>query len=643
MARRSQHRNDRSRGSRSSRADFGSSGGKAQRGSWTSRDGRTAQRGYAHAAPASDNGSIRIEILFILFAAAAIVLLGRLLFVQLVTAPTLQAEAAEQRTEVRVLEPRRGTIYDRNGTVLAMSVEATTVTCDPTQVRDGYDDAVERVRNNEQEELLYDIPYVAEVLHEYLGGKAEDYLEQLQQDSRYALIVRKADEDKAQKLEDRLNELGVVGFYFDSDPRREYPHGEVAGQIIGAVGIESDEEAKREYYKGLSGLEYQYDEILSGTPGSVTREVGRDGTIIPSGRSEVKPPEDGQDIVVSIDLELQQKVEDVLKSGVKDLDGKSGSAVVLDAATGEIYAAASLPLFDPSDRSEVKEGATALKCVSDIFEPGSIFKSVSTMAVLETETMSPDDKLFCPAVIEADGYQISDAHERGDATFTLREILDQSSNVGISLAVKEMGFDKLYDSIIKYNLHEKTGVDFPGEGEDGTEVLGWLPPFKDWGRIAGYNISFGQGVSVTPLQMARFYGAIVNDGVECTPHFLVSYPQTGETAEYPSEDVVDNKEALPVMEDMLKTVVTDGTGKRAAIDGYNVAGKTSTAEIYDEENGGYKEDVYNLAFTGFLADSSSSLVCFVGANEVPNDGVVTPLFQDIMTTAIDRFRISPEE
>ena len=264
------------------------------------------------------------------------------------------------------------------------------------------------------------------------------------------------------------------------------------------------------------------------------------------------------------------------------------------------------------------------------------------MAILETGTMGPDDTLFCPAVIEADGYTISDAHERGDATFTLRQILDQSSNVGISLATENMGFRELYDYILKYNLHEKTGVDYPAEGEEGTDVLGYMVPFESLSTVGAYNVSFGQGISVTPLQMTRFYGALVNDGVECTPHFLVSKPQSGETAQYGSEDVIGNKQAIPTMVDMLKTVVTDGTGTAAAIEGYNVAGKTSTAEIYDEENGGYRKGVYNLAFTGFLAGSSSQLVCFVGANEVPGSRVVTPIFKDIMATAIDRFKITSE-
>ncbi|MBS6975824.1 MAG: penicillin-binding protein 2, partial [Eggerthellaceae bacterium] len=280
---------------------------------------------------------------------------------------------------------------------------------------------------------------------------------------------------------------------------------------------------------------------------------------------------------------------------------------------------------------------------------GSIFKSVSAMAILESGTMTPESELFCPSEIEADGYIISDAHDRGDATFTLEQIMDQSSNVGISLATENAtangvsGFENLYNKINEYNLHTRTGVDYPGEGEEGTEYLGALLPFDKWGKVQAYNISFGQGVSVTPLQMTRFYGALANNGVECTPHFLIGKPQSGETPEYDTEKVIGSEKAVADMTDMLKTVVTEGTGKDAAIEGYNVAGKTSTAEIYDEVNGGYRKGVYNMAFTGFIADSTGpQLVCFVGANETEYGSIVTPVFKDIMSTAIDRFQIMPE-
>lgn len=640
----------RSLGQHASRSDARSAQRSGRHGASSSRESSRGRRTHQAPAPAGIAGKLAIFdsnrafwplAIFAIFAA---VFFLRLVYLQVIVAGDYSVQAQAQRTSYLTIEPRRGTIYDRNGVVLATSVDATTIYVDPTEVTD--------------------VNMTAQLLADSLGGQASGYLEKVTaNNTRYSVIKRKADTSVGDDLQSRVTERVAEaqkqenarakdageqaqtvqsGIHFVTESRREYPNGQVAGQVVGACSIGVDEGKNREYYYGICGLEKQYNDVLSGTPGYYEAEYGRSGQAIPGGVHEQVDAVDGQDIVVSIDVNLQRDVEEYLTNGCKDLEAASGSAVLMDGSTGEIYAAASLPLFNPADRSEVKEGAMQLKCVTDLFEPGSIFKSVSAMAILETGTLTPDSELFCPASITADGYTISDAHERGDATFTLREILDQSSNVGISLATEQMGFDELYNHIVKYNLHSTTGVDYPGEGEEGTDALGMLAPLEQWSAVQAYNVSFGQGVSVTPLQMTRFYGAIVNSGVECVPHFLLSMPQSGYTPVYETEDVIENKDAIGDMQSMLKTVVTDGTGKLAAIDGYNVAGKTSTAEIYDEENGGYRKNVYNLAFTGFLADSSSKLVCFVGANEVPGNRVVTPIFKDIMTSAIDRFGITSE-
>ena len=226
--------------------------------------------------------------------------------------------------------------------------------------------------------------------------------------------------------------------------------------------------------------------------------------------------------------------------------------------------------------------------------------------------------------------------KRGITTYSLREILNHSSNVGISLAMENAGFPYLNDAIKRYHLTEATGIDYPGEG--GGSVL----DFNQWGKIVGYNISFGQGISVTPLQMVRFYGCVANDGVMVTPHFLISKPQSGEVAEWPEETVTEDAEALRDLRSMLRSVVTDGTGVKADIPGYEVCGKTSTAEIASEE-GGYKREVYNLGFCGFIDNSSSKLVCFVGANEVYGMRQTTKIFNDIMTNAVKQYNITTDE
>ena len=658
-------RSGRSSGQHASRTDarsayrsgrHGASGQGRSRNARSERDVRTfrSRNGESRRQPAQPKSGAAGFLAFLnaeralaplfLFGLVVALFFGKLVWLQVIKAPEFTEQSQAQRTSKIVLEPRRGTIYDRNGVVLATSVDATTIYVNPVEVSDPN--------------------LTAGILAQVLGGEAKDYLEKVTaSDTYYSIIKRKADTSvgdevrqlASERVEEAQNketadakaagrkaETIASGIHYVSESRREYPNAQVGGQVVGACSIGVDSDTNREYYYGICGLEAQYNDVLSGTPGYMEQEYGQTGQLIPSGTHEKVDAIDGQDIVVSIDIELQRQVEESLTSGCKGLNATGGSAVLMDGSTGEIYAAASLPLFNPADRSEVKEGAMQLKAVTDLFEPGSIFKSVSAMAILETGTLTPDFELFCPASITADGYTISDAHERGDATFTLRQILDQSSNVGISLATEKMGFEELYNHIVRYNLHSDTGVDYPGEGEEGTDALGMLAPYDQWSAVQAYNVSFGQGVSVTPLQMTRFYGAIVNNGVECVPHFLIGMPQSGTTPAYGTTQVIENTDALGDMQSMLKTVVTDGTGKKAAIDGFSVAGKTSTAEIYDEENGGYRKNVYNLAFTGFLADSSSKLVCFVGANEVPGDGVVTPIFKDIMTAAIDRFGITSE-
>lgn len=571
------------------------------------RQGNTRQVRRQRRAQSSHNEAVqsnRGAWIFVAFVVFACLLLLRLVYLQVIVAGEYSAQAQEARTITIEANARRGTIYDRNGNVLATSVDSSTVYANPYEIE-------EPTR-------------VAEALAEILGGEKTDYYDKLTKEgSGFEYLKRQADQDKAKQLKEK----DFVGIYFLDDTKRVYPYGEVGGQVVGLVGIDGE---------GLTGLEMYYDNILAGTPGTMTKENGAMGMPIPGGVKEQTTAIDGQDIIVSIDIGLQQYVEERLKQGTEDIGGSSGNSVVLDAETGEIYACASTPLFDPNDTETITEGSTQLKSITNAFEPGSIFKTVSALTILEAGVMEPEDEMFVPAYIEADGYPISDAHERGDTTMTFGEILDQSSNVGISLATEKVGFEHFAEQIDQYNLSQLTGVDYPGE------ALGYLLPYEQWSLVQAYNVTFGQGISVTPLQMANFYAALRNEGVQYTPHFLLEKPLTDEVAQYESETIVEDKEALNKLNDMLVSVVDGGTGELAQIEGYRVAGKTSTAEIADEEKGGYKEGVYTICFTGYLPDSTSELVCFVGVEDVPGDRLVTPVFKDIMSFAIDRYKIMSE-
>lgn len=548
--------------------------------------------------------SARAFVILALFAVFAIVFLGRLVYLQVIIADEYSAMAMEARTSNIETTSRRGTIYDRNGVVMATSVEATTIYANPYEVSD--------------------VDYTAAQLSLVLGGEMGEYKKKItQEDISFVYIERKADVEAAEKVV----ELDLDGIYFISDTKRVYPNGQIGGQVIGFVNIDGE---------GISGLELYYDDILRGSSGTLVVERGADGTPIPGGVHEETPAVDGQDIIISLDLGMQEYVEERLVRGATDLGSEGGNAVVMDSATGEVYAAASLPYFNPSDTTTVEEGATTLRPVTQAFEPGSIFKTVAITAFMEDGMVTTEDTVFCPAILTADGYQISDAHDRGDETMTVREILDRSSNVGMSLLTEQYGFTEYYEKILTYNLTEATGIDYPGESS------GYLLDRNDWSLVQGYNVSFGQGVSVTPMQMVRFYGALANEGIESTPHFLIEKLNDDEEIVYDSGKVIENEEAVDTVMGMLQTVVTDGTGAEAAIEGYTVAGKTGTAEIYDP-SGGYKSGVYNVSFVGSLPNSSSQLVCFVGLTEVPGERTVTPLFRDIMEHAIDRYRIVPLE
>lgn len=573
-----------------------------QRSGRSSRSGNRAPqrpRNPIDAALPSVGG--RAQAVLVVFALIAVVFFLRLVFLQVIVADQYSAQAEESRTISFTTTPHRGTIYDRNGIVLATSVDATTIYANPVEVTD--------------------VTAEAQSLAGVLGGDVADYEALLsKQETSFVYIKRQAEVSEAERVKD----LELDGIYFIADTRREYPHGSIGGQVIGYCNVDGE---------GITGLELQYNDILSGTPGTYTAERGEKGFPIPGGVKEETPAVDGQDIMISLDIKLQDTVEQAVLEGMEQIETDEGSAIVMDAATGEIYAACSLPFMNPADMASSEIGSEHVKAITQVYEPGSTFKSVSAMAILEAKAMTPESTMFCPSTITANDYDVSDSHERDDEVMTLREIVNHSSNVGISLAMDNAGFDHLYDAIGRYHLTERTGVDYPGEGS------GHVEEFKNWSKIIGYNVSFGQGISVTPLQMVRFYGCIANDGVMVTPHFLISKPQTGEVAEYATEVVTEDAEALADMRSMLRTVVTDGSGTAADVEGYPVCGKTSTAEI-PSELGGYKKGIYNLGFCGFIDGASTNLVCFVGANEVPYQRKTTQVFSAIMDNAVKQYNIT---
>ncbi|WP_251198330.1 peptidoglycan D,D-transpeptidase FtsI family protein [Anaerotardibacter muris] len=547
----------------------------------------------------------RLSILLVILLIFAIVVFGRLVWVQIIDAHAIES-GTSQRTVTVDVEPRRGTIYDRNGVVLATTVDAYNLFCHPHEVQDSGS-----------------VNALVNALVQACGGDAQEYRDKIEQNTNFVYLVKGVDEDQLKKIKD----LKIEGFDYEKTSKRIYPCGAIASQIVGVVNNEGEP---------LSGLELYYNDILGGTPGKKTTMYSKEGVPVPGATQIEAEVVNGQDIVVSIDIELQERVEKAVLKRTEEVEGETGFGAVMNADTGEILACASVPTFDITDLSKVEEGATNLSGISHHYEPGSVFKAVTMLAALEEGTTTAGQSYYCPSVLEVGKDKITDSHERESMDMTTTKIMADSSNIGMSLIARDLTFSKFYEYLQKYRIVDDTNVDYPGASN------GYLAPRDKWTEVQGYNISFGQGLEMSPLQIMRFYGILASNGTYTQPHFLLDVPSDNEEILYPTEKIVDNDKAIDDMDEMLEAVVENGTGTDAAIKGYRVAGKTGTAEVASP-TGGYKKDVYNISFVGYLPDASTKLVCFVGATEVPGERKTVSAFQDIMKFAIDRYSITQDQ
>ena len=402
-------------------------------------------------APGSDGR--RIRVLVLTFAFAFLMVAGRLVWIQVVEAPAYAAQAKAQRMRDVELAPRRGTIYDREGEPLAVSVEAKTVFASPPQVLDK--------------------EATAAGLAKVLGGEESEYLEKLTSDAGFVYLARKVDLDRATELAD----LDLDGIGLIDDFQRLYPSGELACQVLGFVGIDD---------AGLAGLEKRYESLLGGTPGVVMGERDPQGRPIPGGVQKAIDPVHGQDIVLTIDKDIQYETQMELADIVKKWGAKSASAVVMNPRNGEIYAMATAPGFNPNRYGEADAEAIRNRPATDAFEPGSTLKAVTAAAVIEEGLYTPDSMFNLPSTIKVGGRTINEAHGRAAVRWSLTDIVTNSSNVGTVKLGLKLGEDGLHQAFSDFGLTEVPGTDFPGT------TKGWLPPTDQWSASSIGNIPFGQ-------------------------------------------------------------------------------------------------------------------------------------------------------
>lgn len=525
---------------------------------------------------------------------------ARLLWLQVIDAPNLSAKAQSLHTTNVTLTAKRGTIYDRNGNVLATSVECRTIYCNPKEVTNK--------------------PTCAQELANALGGSADDYLSTLSQDTTFAYVQRKIDTDVADDLLSTLSEDGITGVYALTDVKRVYPYGAVGGQVLGFVDTDGN---------GITGLELQYDDVLKGTDGEMLMERGRDGQPVAGGASQIHEATDGQDIIISLDINIQQVAETQLAQAVEDVKGESGNAMVTDPKTGEILAACSTPFADLTDPSSITNEGLKLSSVSDSYEPGSTMK-VLTMAIgYDTGTITKNSTFTVPPTVKVGDDEVNDADDR-DYTMdmTPTEIMRRSSNTGAALVGMAIGADNFSAGLAKFGIGQKTGIDFPGEAD------GIVPSRDQYTGATTGAAAFGQGIAFPSVQLVRAVGAVANGGTMMTPHFLVQ--KGAETVDWgEGEQVISEQTAESVVGDMRAVVQDDGTGRKANIAGYDVVGKTGTGEQASSE-GGYVENRFMSSFVGFANGNDAAVLCYVGINGTSYHGsaAAVPSFVAIMNEAL---------
>jgi cell division protein FtsI (penicillin-binding protein 3) len=544
-----------------------------------------------------------LTLLFtLLFALLGIVV--RLGALQVRGAEALAARGLDQRLRTMALAADRGRILDRSGAPLAISLESRDIYADPALVEDPAAEAAALAP-------VLDVP--TKRLADALGSSGT-----------FVYLARQVDLDTA----DAVSAMRLPGVGWLPSTRRSYPGGSLAAQVLGFVGTDG---------YGLEGLEAVLDEELSGAPGELTAEISASGQEIPGGVRTLRESRPGMDVLTTLDREIQYQAQAALKQAVKDNHAKGGTVVVMDPSTGDIYAMASYPWFDPNRFTEFEADRRRNRAVTDTWEPGSVNKVITAAAAIETGAVQLDERFTVPATRQVGGFTIHDSHPHAVLRMTIGDIIAQSSNIGSSLVADRVGSARLVRFFSRFGYGRPTGVGLPGEAG------GVLPAPEEWTDVTRTTVSFGQGVSVTPLQMASVYATVANDGIWVRPRVVrATKDPSGRLIRLPASSTrrVLSPGTADLLTRMLAFVVQDGTGGSAQIPGYQVAGKTGTTKKLDRH--GRYTNRYVASFIGFLPAAQPRVVVAAIIDEprtIYGGIAAAPLFQDVARFAIQRLGI----
>ncbi|MFN2557753.1 MAG: peptidoglycan D,D-transpeptidase FtsI family protein [Nitriliruptorales bacterium] len=548
----------------------------------------------------------------------------RLVTVQVVRASDYAAIGQQQRERTIDLHARRGRIYDRDGDVLATSVDAATIYADPRAYRPVVRDGVAVPPAGDAREVAKSIASV-------LGLSAASIEARLHKDAHFVYVARQVDRE----LGERIRRRSLPGIGILTEPTRVNPAGPLAAQVLGFTGIDGE---------GLAGIELQYDYLLSGKPGKLALERAPGGLSIASADRELVPPVPGSDIVLTLDREIQHVAERAASAALERTGGKGVSVVVVEVGTGEVAAMASAPGFDPNQVETAEAARQRNRAVTDMFEPGSVQKAVTAAAALEEGLVRPDTVYSVGNRIRVGPKTFAEAHKHPTKPMTLRQIIEESSNVGTIQLALQIGDERLARYLTAFGYGRPLGLGFPGESS------GSFPPLEDWSGTSLPTIAIGQGVAVTLLQAAHVYATLANDGVAVQPRLVRgTVGDDGQLVQAPpsaTRRVVSAETARKIRE-MLVGVVNGerGTGKLAAVPGYAVGGKTGTARKPLEGARGYSGQ-YVASFVGLAPIEAPRFVVAVMLDEpTPIYGglVAAPVFSEVMSFALAHRRVPPSD
>lgn len=608
---------------------------------------RTYAAGTRSAAARRGNGGHRSRFSAVRLLLVAVLLVAgvKLVQVQWFDAAALSAAAERQRAQTIDIPAQRGSIVDRNGAKLAFSVEVRTLSVNLKTLHKNMDDYAAK---NPGTQKSFDSETAAAA--KYMAAKVpnqlteQQLLDLLHKQASFTYLLNNVEPSVAADIQKHFTWISI-----EKRALREYPGGSLAANIVGAANWRSeDKDVSKHNLHGLVGLELLRDNDLAGTPGRmlVNTKNGSDNVVIPGTERDLQAAVPGSDLELTIDSDLQYEVQRQLADYVQQSHAKGGQAVVMDAKTGEVYALANDKSFDPNDQSAWTTDDLANPAVTTPFEPGSVNKLVTATGAIDYGVATPQSTVEVPGALQVADKTVHDAWTHGTQTFTTTGIFAKSSNIGTLLLAQKIGEERYANLLKLFGLGQRTGVGLPGES------AGMVPARSQWSATTFGNLPIGQGLSMTILQMAGMYQAIANDGLRVEPRIVkAKVNPDGTTVPEPAPKTVQvvGPQTAKTVRDMMRAVaqngkgVQKGTAPTAAVEGYQISGKTGTGQQVDPRTHAYSDHLYNITFAGILPADHPRFVVGIRLDApdttLPVGHSAAPLFHTIASYLTQRYQI----